>query len=635
MEQRKIAGHWWYGIFLRDLLLDFDIGLSFVLVTALVFQMIPAWRAAALSTYVLATLSVIGLAPVFWSAVRAMARRKITIDLLASIALIFSLVGHEWVSAVFVNLMLACARIFGRATELRTKHTIEHLMKLRPERVKVQRNGMIVEEGIGVVRSGDLIVIEAGDRIPVDGTVVSGDASVNQATITGESALAQKKQGDVVLSSTLNECGSLLVRADHVGADTMLAKIIALVSQASTRKGSIQRVADRFSTWYIVISLVGSGVLYALTRNLNFVLSVLLVTCADDIAVAIPLGFTVAIAHAARRGVLIKGADIVERLTKIKTFVTDKTGTLTRGDSRVVAVELFGGAQERDVLYGGALCAINSRHPTSVAMVAYLKRQKISFPAPDSFEEIPGEGIAAVKDGHRWFAGKMETLAAHGTVVDARDITRINDIRLRGKSVTCLSRDGKLIGGFVFEDDLRPSAVAAMRETKALGIQSWIMLTGDNEIVAAQIARQTSIDEFHANLKPGDKLELIERIKKKSGPLAMIGDGVNDAAALALADVSFAMGGIGADATIEASDITLMHDDLRRIPESMELSQETMRIARQNFWIWGITNALGLALVFGGVIGPMGAAAYNFITDFFPIANSFQLYTIRLNVTKE
>ena len=633
-KEQEIADRSWYRILWSDFPLGFDIGLAALLVLALAGQLIPAWRHAPLAANVLIALAGIGLAPVLWSAIRAIARRKITIDLLASIALIFSFIGHQWVSAVFINLMLASARIFDRITQLRTKHTIEHLMKLRPERVNIQRNGAVVQESIDAVRAGDLVVIEAGDRIPVDGTVVSGEASINQATITGESALVQKRQGDAVLSSTLNEFGSLLVRADHVGEDTTLAKIIALVSEASTHKGSIQRIADRFSTWYIVASLVGSGVLYLITGNVSFVLSVLLVTCADDIAVAIPLGFTVAIAHAARRGVLIKGADIVERLAKIKIFVTDKTGTLTRGDSRVVAVESFGGSEERDILYGGALCAINSHHPTSVATVAYLKQQKIPFPAPDSFEETPGEGIAATKDGHQWFAGKMEMLAAHGVAIGPQDAERIKDIRTHGRSITCLSRDGKLIGGFVFQDELRPSAIAAIRDTKALGVRSWIMLTGDNDVIAAQIAHQASINEFHANLKPDDKLTLIKDIKKKSGSLAMIGDGVNDAAALALADVSFAMGGIGADATIEASDVTLMHDDLRRVPESMELAQETMRVARQNFWIWGITNALGLALVFGGVVGPMGAAAYNFITDFFPIGNAFRLYRTHMSETE-
>lgn len=635
MKKQEVINQLWYRAVWSDIPLGFDVGLLLLLALALGTQLIPSWRHEPIVLNALIALAGIGLAPVLWSAARAMISRTISIDLLASIALIFTFIDHQWMSAIFINLMLTSARIFDRVTQLRTKHTIEHLMKLRPERIKIQRNGSIVEENISAVRAGDLVVVEAGDRIPVDGTVISGEASINQATITGESALIQKHAGDAVLTSTLNEFGSLLVRADHVGEDTTLAKIIALVSEASAHKGSIQRIADRFSTWYIVVSLIGSGILYVVTHNANFVLSVLLVTCADDVAVAIPLGFTVAIAHAARRGVLIKGADIVERLAKVKTFVTDKTGTLTRGDSRVVGVESFGGSEERDILFGGALCAINSHHPTSVATVAYLKEKKVPFPAPDSFEEIPGEGIAVTKDGHQWFAGKMEMLAAHGVAINAQDVQRIKDIRTRGRSITCLSRDGKLIGGFVFQDELRPSAIAAVRDTKALGVRSWIMLTGDNDVIAAQIAHQASINEFHANLKPDDKLAMIRDIKKKSGVLAMIGDGVNDAAALALADVSFAMGGIGADATIEASDITLMHDDLRRVPESMELAQETMRVARQNFWIWGITNAVGLGLVFGGVVGPMGAAAYNFITDFFPIANAFRLYRTNISETEK
>ncbi len=613
--------------------LRWNIAFNEALIAVLVVALLSAWLkffSPALENNILVIVSIAGVLPVAWSAAKAIWRRKITIDLLASIALAFTFIKGEWLSAAFINLMLASARLFDNFTEVRTKHVIERLMKLRPERVKIKIGEKLEDVPLDRVKIGDLVVVEAGERIPVDGIVVQGQASIDQSTLTGESEHVTKKEGDKVWSSTLNDSGSLLVRAERVGADTTLAKMIALVDEASRAKTSIERIADRFSTYYIILSLVGSFILYVASGDLNLVLSVLLVTCADDIAVAVPLGFTVAIAKAGKEGVIVKGAAIFERIRKLKTFVTDKTGTLTKGMAHVVDIVRFGDIAENDFLKLVGTCQVNSRHPVSLAMLKFLKEKGISFPSPDEFHETPGDGIAVTKEKKSYYAGKISFLESNGIKFTEEEKKKIAELEEKGYSLTAFGSDGRLVGLMVMEDELRPLAKSSVAETRKLGAEHWIMLTGDNERVAKKVSDEVGLDEYHANLKPEDKLRILKEIKKKyPGDLAMMGDGVNDAASLALADVSIAMGAIGSDAAIEAADIALMHDSVKKIPELMFLSKKSMRIINNNFWIWGVTNALGLVLVFGGVLGPTGAAAYNFVTDFFPVVNVFQIYFLK------
>lgn len=576
--------------------------------------------------------SLLGVLPVGYSALRAVINKKVTVDLLASIALIFSFLAGEWSSAAFINLMLAFARIFDGLTQMRTKRIIQNLLKFRPSKVKIKKDNQIIEIPLEKVQVGDVVVVEAGDRLAIDGSVISGQASINQATLTGESEPVVKKIGDQVFSSTLNESGSLLVRVEKIGEDTTLAKIITLISQAASGKSATLGIADKFTTWYIWSTLIASVVIYAFSRDLSLVLAVLLVVCADDVAVAVPLTFTATIARAAKRGILMKGASVIENITKIKVFVTDKTGTLTWGKPKVVGVHVFGGAlSEADLLAFFGAAEVSSGHPAGRAIVSYVQSRNIAIQAPEEMQETPGEGVAATVKGKKILAGKIGFLQSQGVLITDPDQEMIDATKFRGESITALALEGKLAGMIMLEDEVRPFAKTLIEKTKALGVGRWIMLTGDNEIVADRVAHQLGIDEARANMTPQTKLDLIKDFKQTYGTLAMIGDGVNDAAALALADVSFAMGAIGSDAAIEASDIALMNDRLNRIPESMHIARASLKIVRRSFWIWGITNAVGLLLVFGGVLGPQGAAAYNFLTDFIPIINALLILRVKIN----
>lgn len=566
-----------------------------------------------------------------FSAVQALLKKNITIDLLAGIALIFTLAQGEWVSAVFINLMLSSARLFSAFTERKTENIISHLLKLRPTVVKVQHGENFKEKSLDEVSIGDIVMVDSGDRIPVDGIVTEGEASVDQSTLTGESEPVSKKVGSEVFSSTLCVSGSLFVKATKVGEDTTLSKMIKLVDEASRAKTKTETIANRFSAWYISITLIGVVVIYLFTHNLSLVLSVLLVTCADDLAVAIPLGFTVAISKGAKHGIIVKGAAVMERLKDITTFVTDKTGTLTRGVSVVTEVIPVDGASITDCMKAGIICSTGSKHPTSKAVLEYAKNKNESIHTPEDIKEFPGEGVWAKHDGIEYLHGRVSFLIHNGVSVSKDIIKQISEEQSSGGSVSAVAIDKKIVGFFVLVDDIRKYAKEAIAETRTLGVKKWIMLTGDNEQVATRVAGEVGLDEFYANLKPAEKLEHIKKLKKRHGVIAMMGDGVNDAASLAIADVSFAMGAIGSDTAIEAADIALMHDDLRRVPEAIFLSKEVLIIVKQNFWIWFLSNAVGLGFVFVGVLGPVGAAVYNFATDFLPILNVFRIYNLKIN----
>jgi len=571
-------------------------------------------------------LSFLGVIPVVWSAVQALFKKELTVDLLASVALLFAFLAREWHSATFILLMITSARIFDLWTERRAQRIINELFKYRPDKVKIKVGDEIRSIPIEQVRAGDLVIIESGDRIPVDGKVISGQASVDEATLTGESMPTLKKENDEVWSSTLVETGSLFVRAERVGENSTLSRIALLINEASRKKAKTERLAERFTSWYIVASLVGAIVLYATSGDLRLVLAVLLVICADDIAVAVPLAYSVGIVRGAQKGIVLKGSDVLEKLPKIKIFMTDKTGTLTFGRPKIKEVKLHGNIKEEEFLRMLGMAETNSKHPISTAIGSYLKEKGVKAPTPEEFEETPGYGIMASRGGKKVFAGKIDYLEKNGIRVNAAEKKEMQEKKEGGYNITALGEDGNFLGFIIAEDRLRPFSEKLVAATKAIGAKKWIMLTGDNEKAAEKVASSLGIDGYVANMNPEDKLVEIGRIKaKEHGILAMIGDGVNDAAALAMADVSIAMGAIGSDAAIEAADVALMKDDLRRIPEAMLLGQRTKHIIWQNFALWGATNVVGLFLVFTGVLAPSGAATYNFLTDFMPILNALRV----------
>ena len=612
---------------------NFDTILLFCLIVILP---ITYWKIFPLQEYFLITIAIVATLPVVFSAYQAVLNRKISVDLLASIALIFSLLSHEWLSAIFINLMLTSARIFLTYNKARARKNIESLLKLKPKKVKIKKsNGEIVEINPQNIKVEDIVVVDLGERIPIDGKVISGEAMVDEASLTGESIPVAKIKDSKVFSSTLVVSGNLLIKTEKIGSETTLEKIIKLVEQAQIDKPDIHTSAEKFATWYLIFVFLGSLVAYLITKDLIFVLAILLVVCADDVAVAVPLTFLTAISFCAKNGIIVKGASYLEALRDVKVVFVDKTGTLTKGklkvDKFVCDADVCDfSAKEKILKYSGIL-AILSDHPIAKAIVNYIetdKEEDIGTITPDYFSEHSGKGMSAVFKGEKLILGKLSYMEESGVKITDDMRKKILAEEDKGFNVTLISLNNKLNGFFVIADEIKFDIKNDMEELKKLGVEKIIMLTGDNERIAKRISENLGITEFHANLLPAQKYDFIKKTMSKDYKTIMVGDGINDAASLTLSDVGIAMGAIGYDVAIESADIILMKDDFSKIPDLIRLSKYVMKIANQDFLLWGISNIFGLGLVFTGILKPTGASAYNFLTDFLPLINSTRIFKL-------
>lgn len=604
----------------KDLIVKLNIVLLVLLTLALLLNQFQ---------YFLIAVGIIGTLFVAIDAVKAIIKKEISVDLLAAIALFASVLNFEWMSVVFINLMITSARIFGQYTEGVASGAIKSLLKIRPEKVKIKENDKITEVPLAQVKAGDMVIVETGDRVAVDGVIVEGEASIDQSTLTGESIPVSKEKGDRVLSATLNLSGTILVRVEKIGKDTTFEKILRLIEEAQNNKVKIVTLGQKFASWYVALSLVGSIIIYVFSHNLSLVLSVLLVVCADDIAIAVPMAFWAAIGYAAKRGIIVKGTDILEGVTKVKTLIVDKTGTLTRGKIKITGV---GGFRKEDTKHILALVSgaeSISDHPIARAIVAYAKEKGVTINAPSKFKEFPAKGVIVNKGKGKLIVGKVDFIKEQGVNIDKSEKLEIDSFLQGGSNLVLVALNSKLIGFVTFEDDIKPKIRETINRLRAKGIENVYMLTGDNQYVAKKIAHDAGITDFQANLLPDQKLQFVKEHLSQKAKIAFVGDGVNDAAALAQADIGIAMGAIGADAAIESADIALMNDDFSKIDEAITIGNFTLGVAKQNFAIWMVVNVVGLFLVFNGTIGPSGAALYNFLTDFLPIANSLRLLGYR------
>ncbi|MBI3671242.1 cation-translocating P-type ATPase [Candidatus Azambacteria bacterium] len=570
--------------------------------------------------------SIIGSITIFEKSIRALFERRITIDTFNTFALGISFATQEIRSAAFIVLMLAFADALEWHTSSRTKNAVEELLKLKPLTAFRENKDIIEEIPVDRVNRGDILVVKSGSRVPVDGIVIYGSAMLNESPVTGESALVQKIIGDQVISSTLNESGILKIRATRVGKESTIEQMAALMEEASKNKSRSEKMADRFAAIFLPVVAILGIITYILTKDITMTAAIFLIACADDIAVAIPLAMTASLGQAAKRGVIIKGGEWLDAIGKTKTVVLDKTGTLTYGKLSIKNVRIEPGVKKDDFWRYAAVVEKFSEHPVGKAVFREAAKNISDVPDPDKFEVFVGHGVRAFFSGKEILAGDEDILENHKTKQTPYIRSAIAEERKKEKGTTiAVVVDGALAGVLTVADIPRIEAKKSIQAMQEAGVDRVLMFTGDNQVIAQEIASVLNIKEFRASMQPNEKLGEIEELSK-NGSVAMVGDGINDAPALARANVGVAMGSGGTAVAVEAADMVILSDDLSRLPEMIVLGRKTTSVIHGNIIIWLISNIVGFALVFTGIAGPAFAAFYNFATDFFPLLNSARLF---------
>lgn len=573
-----------------------------------IFRLIPlpfdaAWIAIILCGLPIVLEAVIGLFTSF----------DIKADVLVSIALIASVIIGEVFAAGEIAFIMQLGALLEDMTVAKARAGIEKLVHLTPRtaRVVIGTTEKIIPAE--QVKIGDLLRVLPGETIPVDGVIKSGQTSINQAVMTGESLPADKGAGDEVSSGTVNQFGSFDMEAQKVGGDSSIQRMIRLVQSADADKAKIVGLADRWATWIVAIALSAAALTWLFTGEIIRSVTILVVFCPCALVLATPTAIMAAIGNATRHGFLVREGDALERLAAVSKVTFDKTGTLTYGTPRVVAVESLLPEFTREQIYTCAASAeLRSEHPLGKAVVRCFKAVHYN-PAlnPEQFLMLPGRGVAAAAAGRKIAAGNLKLLDELEISYTIRETGAAGQYIKKGCTIIYIALDGKLCGFLALADTLRPEAAAMISQIKECGV-SPVLLTGDNENTARHIAQELSIEEVYASCLPEDKLRCIDSYQEKKERVCMIGDGINDAPALKKARVGIAMGGIGSDIAVDAADIALVNDDIKEIPHLLRLAKRMMLTIKCNLTFSMGLNFAAIILAMTGILNPVvGALVHN------------------------
>ncbi|GAA4888621.1 cation-translocating P-type ATPase [Tessaracoccus lubricantis] len=574
-----------------------------LIITALLLGQV----APAVGEYFMLAAAVVAGAPVVKKAWHALRVKVIGIDLLVAVAAIGAIAIRNYWEAAAVTFLFALGHALENATLAKTRSALAELVALAPTTAIVIRDGEQVEVPARTVGVGETVIVKNGGRVPVDAEVVSGQAAVDEAAITGESIPVEKSAGSEVYAGTIVADGFLTLRATGVGADTTLARIVHRVEEAQDAKARTQQFMERFSKWYTPGIIVLSVVVGLLTMDLELALTLLVIGCPGALVISVPVALVAGIGRAARDGILIKGGEFLETAAKIDVVALDKTGTITRGEPRLTAIKAGAGFPEDEVLRWAALAEAGSEHPLAIPVLDAARERGITVPAiPDHVRSVPGHGVVAMVGGREVAVGNLALMREVGADVDYGQFA-VDELSAAGQTPLVVALDGEVIGALGVADTIRDDAAELVASLHAAGVKRVLMLTGDNQRVADSVAAQVGIDDARASLLPEDKLDVIRELQADGHTVAMVGDGVNDAPALALADVGIAMGAAGSPVAVETADIALMTSRLSRIPDAISLAKRTAHVMRANIVIALITVGTLLAgVLFGGVTMAIG-----------------------------
>jgi len=578
-----------------------------------------AWIAIILCGIPILLEAVIGLVTAF----------DIKADVLVSLALVASVIIREDFAAGEVAFIMQLGALLEDLTVAKARAGIEKLVHLTPRtarRISAAGNEASGAEEIipaEQVQVGDMLRVLPGEAVPVDGVIVSGETSVNQAVMTGESLPVDKKPGDAVSSGTVNQFGAFEMRAEKVGEDSSIQRMIRLVQSADAGKAKIVGIADRWATWIVVMALTAAALTWLISGEIIRAVTILVVFCPCALVLATPTAIMAAIGNAAKHGFLVREGDALERLSTVKRITFDKTGTLTYGTPQVTAVEsILPGLSTRELYAYAAGSELNSEHPLGKAVVRCYKEETNEALLPSSeFRMLPGRGVQAVINGRTVLAGNPGLLRDNHISLP-NEVVNKSEMHLKeGCTVIYLAVDGICAGFIALADTLRKDASSTVDELKASGVTP-VLLTGDHENAAVHIARQLHIDEVHASCLPEDKLSWIDASQKNHFPVCMIGDGINDAPALKKALVGIAMGKAGSDIAVDAADIALVNDDIKELPHLLKLSRRMMNTIRVNLTFSMTLNFIAIILAITGILNPVAGALVHNAGSVLVIVNS-------------
>ncbi|HSW01469.1 MAG TPA: cation-translocating P-type ATPase [Sedimentisphaerales bacterium] len=562
-------------------------------------------------------------APIVIHAIASLIRGESHMDELAALGIVAAFAIGEYVAAGLIGFFMLLSELVETRTALGARASIESLIRLTPVKANlIDPDGKEREVKVSELKAGDRIRVRPGDNVSADGEVYDGMSSVNEATITGESLPVDKVPGMQVFAGTSNLTGALDIRVTKAGKDTTLGKVQSLIIQAEHTKIPVMRIIDRYIAWYVPTILMIAAIVWVFTRNIDQAITILVISCPCAIILATPTAMVAAISAAARLGILVKDVSYLEVAGKMTALVFDKTGTVTTGRLYVTKLTPAEGVEPADLLADAAAAEQMSKHPAARALQEVAREASLSLPASEGFKETPGKGVTAKINSSRILVGRETFLNENGI-----DTKNVSDPRLheeQGFSTLYVAKDKRCIGWIGLQDKTRPEAQQAIASLVDMGVKRVTMLTGDRSEVANRVAGELGCTDYKAQCLPQDKLAVVEQIKKEGHTVVVVGDGINDAPALAAGDLGIAMGAAGSDVAINSASIALMNNDLRRIPFLVEVSRKTRRVINQNLAFGILFIVLGISL--SKFVPPAVAAFLHFASSLVVVFNSARLF---------
>ncbi|MBP5808840.1 heavy metal translocating P-type ATPase [Lactiplantibacillus argentoratensis] len=548
---------------------------------------------------ILAVASIIAVIPIAVRAWSALRNKVFSIELLVSIAVIGAFIIGEFNESAIVTFLFLFGSYLESKTLQKTRTAIKGLTDMSPTTATLVTDDGTEEVDVDDVDEGDVVLVKTGSQVPVDGIVVEGNGYLNEASITGEARQINKQLKDSVYSGTMVENGYLKIKATQVGDDTTFAKIIELVEEAQDTKSKAEKFIDRFAQYYTPAVLVLAVLVFAFSRDFRLAITVLVLGCPGALVIGAPVSNVAGIGNGAKRGILIKGGEVVDTFAKVDTLVFDKTGTLTEGNTAVTTMHTYTNNADNQLALAAAIEGV-SDHPLGQAIVSYADQQSAGVaPVLDDTETVKGQGICAQVGQQEVVIGNQKMLTAHNIKLNPTQLKDLNDLQAGGQSTVIMAVDGQVQLIFGIADTIRPGVKDSLAALKAQGIKKLVMLTGDNELTAQAVANELNLDEVHANLLPEEKVEYVKKLKAAGNTVAFIGDGINDSPSIANADIGIAMGS-GTDVAIDTSDVVLMQSSFPALVHAHGLAKKTVLNTRENIFIAIATVAfLLIGLIFG------------------------------------